>query len=70
MGVESAAVGRVIQRKTTYFTMRMDPRIKDAAEMAAADDRRSLAALIEILLENYCLEHGYLKPERGKQRRP
>ena len=31
------------------------------------DDRRSLAALIEILLENYCLEHGYLKPERGKR---
>ena len=49
--------------------MRMDPEVKEAAERAASDDRRSLASLIEKLLADYCLEHGYLKPERAKRRR-
>ena len=57
------------QRKTTQYYMRMDPEVKEAAERAASDDRRSLASLIEKLLTDYCLEHGYLKPERGKRRR-
>jgi len=47
----------------------MDPEVKEAAERAASDDRRSLASLIEKLLTDYCREHGYLKPERGKPRR-
>ena len=47
----------------------MDPEVKEAAERAASDDRRSLASLIEKLLTDYCLEHGYLKPERAKRRR-
>ena len=51
----------MIQRKSTQFTMRIDPRLKAAAEKAAADDRRSLAGLIEKLLEEYCRERGFLK---------
>jgi hypothetical protein len=52
------------------FTMRMDPRVKEAAEKAAVDDRRSLAALIEILLIDYLKDRGYLTkdgrlPKRG-----
>jgi hypothetical protein len=35
--------------------------LKAAAEKAAADDRRSLAGLIEKLLEEYCRERGFLK---------
>jgi len=69
MPVESAAVAGMVQRKTTQYYMRMDPEVKEAAEKAASDDRRSLASLIEKLLTDYCLEHGYLKPERGKRRR-
>jgi hypothetical protein len=65
-----AAVAGMTQRKTTQYYMRMDPEVKEAAERAASDDRRSLASLIEKLLTDYCLEHGYLKPERGKRRRP
>jgi len=58
------------QRKTTQYYMRMDPEVKEAAERAASDDRRSLASLIDKLLTDYCLEHGYLKkPRRGKRRR-
>ena len=68
--IESAAVAGMVQRKTTQYYMRMDPEVKEAAEKAASDDRRSLASLIEKLLTDYCKEHGYLKPERGKRRRP
>jgi hypothetical protein len=66
MPIESAAVAGMTQRKTTQYYMRMDPEVKEAAERAASDDRRSLASLIDKLLTDYCLEHGYLKPKRGK----
>ena len=66
---ESAAVAEMVQRKTTQFNMRMDPELKEVAEKAAAVDRRSLASLIEKLLEDYCRVHGFLKPERKARRR-
>jgi predicted HicB family RNase H-like nuclease len=66
---ESAAVAEMVQRKTTQFNMRMDPELKEAAEKAAAADRRSLASLIEKLLEDYCRAHTFLKPERKITRR-
>jgi hypothetical protein len=57
------------QRKTTQFTMPMDPFIKEAAEQAAAQDRRSLVALIEKLLIDHCQKEGIeiRKPKRGKR---
>jgi hypothetical protein len=63
MEIESAAVTGMTQRKTTQFTMRMDPEVKEAAEQAAALDRRSLASLIEILLTEHCKGRGLLTPE-------
>jgi hypothetical protein len=59
-----SAVPGMTQRKTTQFTLRMDPTLKEAAEKAAADDRRSLASLIDRLLEEYCVAGGYLEPDR------
>jgi hypothetical protein len=56
----------VTQRKTTVFTMRMDPQVKAAAEETAAADRRSLSALIEILLIEYCEDRGFLKLKRPR----
>jgi hypothetical protein len=61
---ESIAVAGMTQRKSAQFIMRIDPELKAAAIKAAADDRRSLAGLIERLLEEYCRQYGYLKPER------
>jgi hypothetical protein len=61
---ESIAVAGMTQRKSAQFNMRMDPELKAAAEKAAADERRSLAGLMERLLEEYCRQYGYLKPER------
>jgi hypothetical protein len=51
------------QRKTTQFTMRMDPEVKEPAEQAAALDRRSLASLIEILLTEHYKGRGLLTSE-------
>jgi hypothetical protein len=59
----------MIQRRSTQFNMRIDPVLKDAAEKAAADDRRSLSSLVEKLLTDYCREHGFLVDEPKKGRR-
>lgn len=40
--------------KTATVTLRVDPEIKAAAEMAAAQDHRSLTNLVEVLLVNHC----------------
>jgi hypothetical protein len=72
MPIEWAAVAGMAQRKTTNFFMRMDPEVKEAAEKAAAEDRRSLASLIEVLLTDYCKERGHLTKEGrlpGRKRR-
>jgi hypothetical protein len=54
------------------YTMRMDPEVKQAAEKAAVQDRRSLSSLIEVLLIRYCQERGLLTeggrlPKRGRR---
>jgi hypothetical protein len=41
----------------------MDPEIKEAAEKAAFQDRRSLAAYLEILMLEDCKQRGLLSPE-------
>jgi hypothetical protein len=69
MAAESIAVVGMVRRKTAQFNMRFDPELKEAAERAAADDRRSLAALIEQLLEEYLKQYGYLKPKRPPRRK-
>jgi predicted HicB family RNase H-like nuclease len=60
----------MIQRRSTQFNMRIDPVLKEAAEEAAADDRRSLSSLVEKLLTAYCRERGYLDDAPKKARRP
>ena len=40
--------------KTATVTLRVDPTVKAAAELAAQHDRRSLTNLIEVLLINHC----------------
>jgi hypothetical protein len=54
----------MVQRKTAQINMRIDPELKEAAERAAADDRRSLSSLIEKLLTDHCRNQGLLKPDR------
>ena len=67
---ESVALAEMVQRKTAHFSMRIDPELKEAAEKAAADDRRSLSSLIEKLLTDYCRDQGLLRPERRSRKSP
>lgn len=48
--------------KTATLTLRLDPRIKAAAEAAAERDHRSLTSLLEVLIVNHCRALG-LGPE-------
>jgi len=40
-------------QKTATLNLRIDPALKEAAEKAAAEDRRSLTSLIEKLLDDW-----------------
>jgi predicted HicB family RNase H-like nuclease len=40
--------------KTATMTLRVEPAIKAAAELAAQRDRRSLTSLVEVLILNHC----------------
>jgi hypothetical protein len=48
--------------KAATLVLRIEPELKALAQRAAADDRRSLASLIEGLLSDYLCEKGYLRP--------
>ena len=75
MQCESGALRAMIARRTTQFTLRMDPELKAAAETGAMADRRSLASVIELLLIDYCKQRGLLTadgrlPKRRRKPQP
>jgi hypothetical protein len=45
-----------VDRKTAHFSLRLDPKLKAAAEKAAAEDHRSLSSLAKVLLARHCQE--------------
>ena len=45
-----------MRRKTSHVSLRLDPELKQNAEKAARDDRRSLSSLAEVLLARHCKE--------------
>jgi hypothetical protein len=47
--------------KTAQVNLRLQPEMKEAAERAAASDRRSLTSLIEKLLDDHLRHHGFIK---------
>lgn len=48
--------------KTATLTVRLDPKIKAAAEAAAQQEHRSLTSFLEVLIINHCRTLG-LSPE-------
>lgn len=44
--------------KTVSMTLRVEPRVKKAAEVAAKRDRRSLTNFIEVLVLDHCESVG------------
>lgn len=52
--------------KTAVMTLRVDPIVKGAAEVAAKIDRRSVTSLIEVLILQHCRQSGIEIPS-GKE---
>lgn len=52
------------QSKTATLNLRIDPRIKEAARIAAQRDHRSVANLIEVLIRQHCEASGISIPQQ------
>jgi len=50
--------------KTATLNLRIDPRIKEAARIAAQRDHRSIANLIEVLIRKHCEATGISIPQQ------
>ncbi len=50
------------QTKTATLNIRIDPVLKQAVREAAAQDHRSIANLVEVLIRQHCEERGIQIP--------
>lgn len=50
--------------KTHPLGFRIERNLKEALVRAAKDDHRSVSSLVEILIEKWLTEKGYLEDER------
>lgn len=50
--------------KTATLNLRINPILKEAIRIAAVEDHRSIANLIEILIRQHCEEKGIPIPEQ------
>lgn len=48
--------------KTATLTFRIDPELKAALRLAADQEHRSIANMIEVLIRNYCEQRGISIP--------
>ncbi len=53
-------------RKTTTLNLRVEPNIKEAIQMAAQRDQRSVANMIEVLIRQHCEQVGIVIPDQGQ----
>lgn len=48
--------------KTATLTFRIDPGLKEALRIAADQEHRSIANMVEVLIRDYCEGHGIAIP--------
>ena len=48
--------------KTTTLTFRIEPGLKEALRIAADQEHRSIANMIEVLIRDYCEQRGIAIP--------
>lgn len=53
-------------RKTSTLNLRIHPSLKEAARVAALHDHRSVANLIELLIQRHCEAAGIAIPEQSE----
>ncbi len=51
-------------KKTATLNLRIDPILKEAVRIAALQDQRSVANLIEVLIRKHCAEIGVSIPDQ------
>jgi hypothetical protein len=51
-------------KKTATLNLRIDPILKEAVRIAALQDQRSVANLIEVLIRKHCNEVGVSIPDQ------
>ena len=56
--------------KTHPPGFRIEQKLKEALVKAARDDRRSVSSLVEIVIEDWLRQHGYLPQADDASRRP
>lgn len=56
--------------KTTTLTFRIEPALKEALRAAAAQEHRSIANMVAVMIRDYCGRTGIEIPEPGALDRP
>jgi hypothetical protein len=53
-------------KKTATLNLRIDPAVKEALGIAAAQEDRSVANMVEQLVKRHCKKVGISVPDQGK----
>jgi len=51
-------------KKTATLNLRIDPALKEALQIAANNDHRSIANMVEVLVKRHCESEGIPIPEQ------
>jgi hypothetical protein len=51
--------------KTATLNLRIDPNLKEAIRIAAKNEHRSIANIVEVLIREHCERVGIPIPEQG-----
>ena len=54
----------MVATKVATLNLRIDPALKEALRIAAAQDHRSIANLVEVMIRRHCEEQGISIPEQ------
>ena len=54
----------MVAKKTSTLNLRIDPAIKEAIRIAAKQDHRSIANMVEMLIRDHCERVGISIPEQ------
>jgi hypothetical protein len=57
------------ERKSEVVNLRMSPRVKELLRRAAAQERRTLSNMLEVLIEDFCSSH-HIEVERSQRESP
>jgi len=54
----------MVATKTATLNLRIDPFLKEALRVAAMQDHRSIANMVEIMIREHCKTHGISIPDQ------